>query len=80
MEKITDLNAIKGSFINIEYPFPNGQAVKMWDDKKIYLGNQTEKKNSGRYYGLAADGNYLMVSEYGKDGADAEIVIFKRRN
>lgn len=29
--------------------------------------------------GLTADENYLLVCEYGENGADAEIVIFKRR-
>ena len=80
MEKVTELNALKGSFANIEYALPNGQIVKFWDDNKIYLGNQLHKKNSDRCYGIIADEKYLMVSEYSGYGADAEIVVFKQWN
>ncbi|MCR4826149.1 MAG: hypothetical protein K5882_04270 [Bacteroidales bacterium] len=41
-------------------------------------GNQVEK-GDGRCFGIACDEHYILVSEYGKDGADAEIVILKRR-
>lgn len=78
MEEVTELNALKGSFINIEYALPNGQIVRFWDDNRIYLGNQLRKQDSERCYGLIADENYLMVSEYSGYGDEAEIVIFKR--
>lgn len=80
MEEVTDLNALPGAFINIPYTLPSGQAVKLWDDERIYLGNQLRKKGCDRCYGIAADERYLMVSEYGENGADAEIVVFKRWN
>lgn len=79
MEEVKNLNALKGSFINLEYLLPSGQAIKFWDDNKIYLGNQICKKNSSRCYGLTADENYLLVCEYGDNGANPEIVIFKKR-
>ena len=63
MEEVKSLNSLKGSFINLEYKLPSGQTVKLWDDEKIYLGNQICKKNSNRCYGLAADENYLSVAE-----------------
>lgn len=78
MEEVIELNALKGSFINIEYTLPNGQLVKFWDDDKIYLGNQLHKKGSDRCYGILADEKYLMVSEYSGYGCDAEVVVFKR--
>lgn len=78
MEEVTELNALKGSFINLEYALPSGQALKFWDDNKIYLGNQLHKKDSDRCYGIVADEKYLMVSEYGCYGSDAEIIVFKR--
>ena len=80
MEKVTCLNALKGSFINIEYSLPGGQKVRFWDDNKIYLGNQLHKKNSDRCYGVVADEKYLMVAEYGCYGSDAEVVVFRRWN
>ena len=54
--------------------------VKLWDDNRIYLGNQLHKKGSDRCYGIAADEKFLMVSEYGCYGSDAEIVVFKQWN
>ena len=80
MGEITDLNALRGGLINIEYTLPGGQTVKLWDDERIYLGNQLRKKGSTRCYGIAADEKYLMVSEYSGCGEDAEIVVFRRWN
>lgn len=80
MEDVTELNALKGSFANIEYALPNGQIVKFWEDNKIYLGNQLHKKGSDRCYGIIADEKHLMVSEYSGYGAEAEIIVFKRWN
>ncbi len=77
--KVTDLNALKGSYINLEYTLPSGQAAKLLDDEKIYLGNQICKQDSGRCYGLAADEDHLLVCEYGDGGADAEIILFRKR-
>lgn len=77
MEEVTELIALKGSFVNIEYTLPNGQKVRFWDDNRIYLGNQLNKKDSDRCYGIIADEKYLMVSEYSGYGADAEVIIYK---
>lgn len=79
MEDVTNLNALKGSFVNLEYTLPSGQTIKFWNDNRIYLGNQICKKNSDRCYGLTADENYLLVCEYGENGANPEIVIFRKR-
>lgn len=79
MAEITDLNALSGSYINLEYALPSGQAVRLLNDKKVYLGNQVHKENSNRCYGLAADENFLLVCEYGENGCDAEIVLYKKR-
>lgn len=80
MEEVTDLNALKGEYVNLEYLLPGGQKVKFWDDNRIYFGNQLCKKDSDRCYGLVADEKYLLVCEYGENGSDAEIVIYKRWN
>ncbi len=79
MEKVTDLNALHGAYINLQYTLPGGQKIKFWDDDRIYLGNQICKKNSNRCYGLTADENYLLVCEYGDNGSDAEIIVYKKR-
>lgn len=78
MATVTDLNELKGDFINLQYQLPSGQIAKLWDDNKTYYGNQICKSNSTRCYGLVADESYLLVCEYGDGGSDAEIVVFKR--
>ncbi len=79
MAEVTDLNALPGSYINLAYPLPNGQTVKLLEDEKIYLGNQVEKQGSERCYGLASDGTFLLVCEYGEGGAAPELILYKRR-
>ncbi|MBQ9948531.1 MAG: DUF3795 domain-containing protein [Oscillospiraceae bacterium] len=79
MGKVTDLNPLIGSFINVDYTLPNGCKTKFWEDNRVYLGNQLPKDGSGRCYGIAADDKYLLVCEYGADGSDAEIVEYRRR-
>jgi len=77
--KLSDLNLLSGSYINLEYTLPNGQKVKLLEDDKMYLGNQVEIDGKERCYGVAADENYLLVCEYGCNGTDPEIIIYKRR-
>lgn len=78
MEPVTDLTALRGAFVNLEYTLPGGQTVKFWNDNRIYLGNRVCKKNSDRCYGLAADEHYLLVCECSENGADAEIIVYKK--
>ena len=39
---------------------------------------QVEKANSDRCFGLAADNDYLLVCEYGCNGANPEIIVYKK--
>lgn len=77
---VTQLFPLKGSIINMEFTLPGGNAAKFWNDNKMYLGNQLPKSGTDRCYGIAADDAYLMVCEYGQDGTDAQLVLFKRWN
>ncbi len=79
MEEVKFLNALTGSYINMTFPLPNGSTVRFWQDERVYLGNQMKKIGSDRLYGIVADENYLLVCEYGAEGTDPEIVVFKRR-
>ena len=76
---VSDLNLLNGFYINLEYQLLNGQAVKLLVDENIYLGNQIEKPGSDRCYGLAADEQYLLVCEYGCNGTNPEIILYKKR-
>ena len=73
------MRRLNGFYVNLEYPLPNGQSVKLLEDKKVYLGNQIEIPGSCRCYGIVADEKYLLVCEYGCGGADPQIVVYKRR-
>ncbi len=80
MDEVTELHALRGAFVNLPLTLPGGAVVKFWDDDRILLGNQLEKKGTDRCYGLAADERYLMVCEYGEGGSDAQLVVFRRWN
>lgn len=79
MPTITTLCPLCGTYVNLEYKLPNGKKVKLLDDTKIYLGHQVEKADSERCYGLVADNNHILVCEYGCNGADPEIIVYKKR-
>jgi len=79
MPFITDLFALCGSFVNLEYPLPGGGSFRLLEDKNIYLGNQVELPDCGRCYGIAADEKMIVISEYGREGANPELVFYKRR-
>lgn len=80
MPRVNDLYALNGSFVNLEYILTNGQMVKFLDDNSIYLGNQLEfEMSGGRCYGIVAGMDFLLVCTYGENGADPELVLYKRR-
>ena len=76
---VSDLNLLTGSYVNLTYPLENGSEVKFLNDKDIYLGNQVEKDNSERCYGIVANERFILICEYGCNGSDSEIVLYKRR-
>lgn len=82
---IDNLYVLQGSFINQPYNI-NGNEVKLLDDNATYWGNQIvntrpfREGKGGSCYGIACCEKFILVSEYGKDGSDAEIVMLKRRN
>ena len=83
MPKINDLNPLNGCFVNLSYPLPNGESIKLLDNNEIYLGNQVECEfNDGehvRCFGVLANMNFIMVSEYGPNGDSPEIIVYKKR-
>ena len=76
---VTAFYQLNGAYVNLEYTLPNGSKIKLLDDTKVYFGCQIERPGSERCYGLVADENYLLVCEYGCNGAEPEIVYYKRR-
>ena len=80
MPKLEKLNALVGCYVNIAYPLPNGRSVKFLDDQKTYLGNQLESETEiGKCYGVLANMDFIMVCTYGEEGADPQLLIYKKR-
>ena len=76
---VSDLNLLNGSYVNLSYPLANGSAVQFLKDNDIYFGNQVEWADSDRCYGIVADEDFILICEYGCNGSDPEIVLYKRR-
>ena len=80
MPKVEKLNALVGSFVNLEYPLPNGRTVQFLDDGATYLGNQLEsERGDNRCFGILANADFLLVASYGEGGADPELLVYKKR-
>lgn len=76
---VDDLNLLPGYYVNLSYPLENGSTVQFLKDKDIYLGNQVERTDSDRCYGIVANEDFILICEYGCNGSDPEIVLYKRR-
>ena len=80
MPKVESLNALVGSYVNLEYRLPTGKTVKLLDDGATYLGNQLESTIEGdKCFGILANFDFLLVVKYGEGGKDAEILLYKKR-
>lgn len=81
MEKVTELYPLVGSFVNLEYPIPSG-TVKFLKDDEVYLGAQVKNlfDDSGKTcFGVMARENFILICTYEENGANPEIVTYKRR-
>ena len=80
LPEVKKLNALVGKYVNLEYRLPNGRKVKFLDDQTTYLGNQLEPEFGGeRCFGVLANMDFIMISTYGPEGADPELVLYKKR-
>lgn len=81
MGEVTELVPLVGRFVNLEYPIPGG-AVKFLRDDEMYLGAQVPDllDDSGKTcFGVIARESFLLVCQYGENGADPELVLYRRR-
>ena len=78
MPRLERLNALVGSYVNLEYPLPGGQTAKFLDDRTTYLGNQLEPGGE-RCFGVLANADFILVCTYGENGADPELLLYKKR-
>jgi len=80
MPHLTKLNALVGSYVNLEYRLPNGNMVKILDDNTTYLGNQLECEfGGGRCFGVVCNMEFILVCTYEENGENPEVVIYKKR-
>lgn len=83
MPKVEELYALNGAFVNLEYPLTNGKMVKFLNDNEIYLGNQLECEFNDeeliRCFGIVANMEFILISEYGINGDNPEIILYKKR-
>ena len=80
MPKVERLNALVGKYVNLAYPLPNGSSVRLLDDNRTYLGTQLEPEFGGdRCFGVVANMDFILVCTYAAEGADPELVLYKKR-
>lgn len=82
MERVNELYPLVGSFVNLEYPLPSGGTVKLLKDDETYLGAQVANlfgEEGKSCYGVIAREGFILVCEYGENGANPELVVYKRR-
>ena len=80
MPKVETLNALVGKFVNLEYPLPGGTSAKFLDDGTTYLGTQLEPEFGGdRCFGVLANMDFILICTYAENGADPELVLYKKR-
>ena len=80
MPKLESLNALVGAYVNLEYPLPGGGKAKFLNDGTTYLGNQLESGlEDGRCFGVLANADFILICTYGAEGADPELLLYKKR-
>ena len=80
MPKVNKLNALVGAYVNLEFQLPSGMKARFLDDRKTYLGNQLETTlDDGRCFGVLANMDFILICTYGTEGADPELVLYKKR-
>ncbi len=80
MPKVEKLNALVGRFVNLAYRLPSGATVQFLDDGTTYLGTQLESLFGGeRCFGVLANMDFILICTYACEGADPELVLYKKR-
>ena len=80
MPEVEKLNALVGKYVNLEYQLPGGMKVKFLDDQTTYLGNQLKSEiKEDLFFGVLANMDFILISTYGKDGENPELILYRKR-
>ena len=80
MPMLEKLNALVGSYVNLEYRLPSGMKAKFLDDATTYLGNQLEPEFDGdKCFGVLANMDFILICTYEAEGANPELILYKKR-
>ena len=74
-----ELYLLNGFRINLEYELADGRREKLLEDDAVYWGTQICRPGGQRYYGVASDGEHLLVSEYGPGGERPRLLLWRPR-
>ena len=76
---IDGLFELVGEYVNLEYPMPSGEKIKLLNDKNIYLGAQIEFADMGICYGVVADTGFILICSYSVNGSEPELIVYEKR-
>ena len=80
LPEVKSLNALVGNYVNLAYRLPSGMEVKFLNDQATYLGNQLESElGGGRCFGVLANMDFILICTYEAEGANPELVLYKKR-
>ncbi len=82
MPEIAELYPLVGEYVNLAYPMPNGKEMTFLNDSEIYLATQVHcdfNDELCRCYGLVAGMDFILVAEYGENGSNPELIVYKKR-
>lgn len=80
MPKVEKLSALVGKYVNLEYPLPGGMKAKFLNDQTTYLGTQLESEIvNGLCFGVLANMEFILICTYEAEGANPELILYKKR-
>ena len=74
---VEQLNILPGSYVNLEYSLPNGKTVTFLNDDENYLGSELEGEVV--CVGIVVNMNFILICTYELDGANPELILYKKR-
>lgn len=79
MPRVDKLYALVGKQVNLAYPLPGGQTATFLDDEAVYLGTQLVADTGERCFGVLANTEFILLCTYKENGAEPELLLYKKR-